>query len=383
MIPILVAGSCCSGIRLALVNDLEEKYNAGDISKLMDYFAEDVFFEVTGLLVAKGKEDIQDMIESLHTLDSHIHFSGLRVRDGAIVGEVAESNLWLVKSGLGKGSFSFRLGMTGKQIDSIQMKMSPETHGDYARVLGEFQNWLSSEQGLGSHGMIAGGKTPRRLKDSPDWLAIFPIWLDVRFGANEKSKDFADVMDIIGVKVGMIIADIGAGDGIYSFRLANRVGKSGKIYATEIDKKWLAIIKERSQREGISNVFTVLGGETDARLPEEKFDMIFLRHTLHCMSKPGEWLENLYSHIHHDARLVIIDGDPDVMGYGWEYENKKEEVIRLAEKAGFELERMGTFLLPEDYIYIFRPRSQPALEGKQSVKGLTPSADKKSKPLNK
>lgn len=362
VMPILVAGAFCSRTRLALVNDLEEKYNARDTSSSMGYIAEDSFFEVKDFFIVKGKKDIQDMMEFLHMLDSHIHFSGLQMRDGAIVGQMAESNLWLVKSGLGKGCFSVRLGWDGKQIDLIQMEMSRETKDGYNRVFDEFRNWLSSERRLSLRGLTTEGETIPLLKDTPHSPAVFAEWLDTRFGANEKSKDFASTMDIIGISEGMIIADVGAGDGAYSFQLAKKVGKAGKIYATEIEKKWLAIIKERCKEEGISNVVTVLGGETDARLPEEKFDLIFLRHTLHCMSEPVRWLKNLGSHIHPDARLVIIDGDPDILGYGWEYENKKEEVIDMAEKAGFKLERLETFLLPEDYIYIFRPHGPGPLQ---------------------
>jgi hypothetical protein len=71
------------------------------------------------------------------------------------------------------------------------------------------------------------------------------------------------------------------------------------------------------------------------------------------MRKPAPWLKNVKKYMKPNASLVIIDGDPDILGFGWKYENKREEVIQMAEEAGFKLDRLETFLLPTDYIYVF------------------------------
>jgi hypothetical protein len=101
-------------------------------------------------------------------------------------------------------------------------------------------------------------------------------------------------------------------------------------------------------------VIPVLGKVTDPEISDKRCDLIFLRHTLHCMSRPVEWLKNVKKYMRPDSRLVVIDGDPDILGYGWEYENTKEEVLQMADEAGFLTERIETFLLPEDYLYVFR-----------------------------
>jgi len=167
-------------------------------------------------------------------------------------------------------------------------------------------------------------------------------------------EDPYQVAEIIGIKEGWIVGEAGAGDGYYSFLFAGFVGKAGHIYVNEIDRKILKAIERQSSDSNITNITTVKGNTTDPLFPVDTLDMVFLRHVLHCMKKPEKWLGNLGKYMNTGALLVIIDGDPDIVGYGYDYLIKKEEVINMVQNSGYTLIKLEKFLLPEDYIYIFQ-----------------------------
>ncbi len=161
------------------------------------------------------------------------------------------------------------------------------------------------------------------------------------------------VAEKMGIKEGMHIGEAGAGDGYYSFLFSEMVGSQGHVYVNELDRKLLSNINNRCRSENIDNMTVVLGKISDPCFPIDTLDMVFMRHVLHCMKKPAKWLGNLRKYMKTGALLVIIDGDPDIVGYGHDYLIKKKEVLKMAENSGFSLKKLETILLPEDYIYIF------------------------------
>jgi ubiquinone/menaquinone biosynthesis C-methylase UbiE len=161
------------------------------------------------------------------------------------------------------------------------------------------------------------------------------------------------VMDSIGVKPGMVIAEIGAGRGRYVVHMANRVGATGKIYANDIDKKALDYLEYRCKRDSIPNVISVLGKMTDPQLPKETIDLVYMINTYHHLDKPVELMKNIIPCLKPDGRLVIIEHDPvKVPDFGSEA-TAKDVLIDQAKQAGFELARMMMFL-KRDNIYLFR-----------------------------
>ncbi len=126
----------------------------------------------------------------------------------------------------------------------------------------------------------------------------------VRGQAAEEVKRLAELM---GWKAGTIAADIGAGDGKYTFAAVERVGAAGKMYATEIDAKKLAELKEEIARRKLGNVIVVESKEADTNLPAACCDAIFLRHVYHHLTKPAEFDANLVRSLKPGGRLAIID----------------------------------------------------------------------------
>ena len=111
-------------------------------------------------------------------------------------------------------------------------------------------------------------------------------------------------------KAGAVVADIGAGDGIYSFAAADRVGREGKVFATEIDTQKLKELREEVQKRKLQNVTVVESKEADTNLATSCCDFIFLRRVYHHLTKPAEFDANLVRSLKPGGRLAVIDFPP-------------------------------------------------------------------------
>ena len=111
-------------------------------------------------------------------------------------------------------------------------------------------------------------------------------------------------------KPGTVVADIGAGDGAYSFAAMAHVGDTGRVYATEIDEKKLEELRIEVKKRKLQNVAVVESKEADTNLPTACCDAIFLRHVYHHLTKPAEFDVNLVRSLKPGGRLAIIDFPP-------------------------------------------------------------------------
>jgi ubiquinone/menaquinone biosynthesis C-methylase UbiE len=136
-------------------------------------------------------------------------------------------------------------------------------------------------------------------------VAVFAV--GVRGDAAEEIKRLAELM---GWKAGPVAADIGAGDGKYTFAAVELVGPAGKMYATEIDAKKLGELRDEVARRKLANVVVVESKEADTNLPTGCCDAIFLRRVYHHLTKPAEFDANLVRSLKAGGRLAIIDFAP-------------------------------------------------------------------------
>jgi len=142
--------------------------------------------------------------------------------------------------------------------------------------------------------------------------AVFAV--QVRGEAAEEVKRLAELMGWKALRssgsTGTVVADIGAGDGEYTFAAVERVGVAGKVYATEIDAKKLAELKGEVAKRKLGNVIVVESKEADTNLPAGCCDAIFLRHVYHHLTKPAEFDAGLVRSLKSGGRLAIIDFAP-------------------------------------------------------------------------
>ena len=118
------------------------------------------------------------------------------------------------------------------------------------------------------------------------------------------------VMDEIGVRPGMTVADVGAGDGWFTFYLAERVGSSGRVIAEDIDAQALEAVRERCAQEKVSNVSVLVGGMEDPKLPAGAVDLALMVNVLSALGNAKNFLGNLAKGLKPDGRLVVIDWNP-------------------------------------------------------------------------
>lgn len=128
---------------------------------------------------------------------------------------------------------------------------------------------------------------------------------DQRDSVGEAQK----VMDLAEIEPGMTVADIGAGNGYYTVRLAERVGSSGRVLAQDIDQQVLDRLARRVERYRLDNVSIRRGEYADPRLPADSFDRIFMVHMYHEIEQPYEFLWHMWPALRKDGQIVIVDRD--------------------------------------------------------------------------
>jgi len=138
--------------------------------------------------------------------------------------------------------------------------------------------------------------------------------------SNEKTRDGQGeaerVLDLLGIRPGQRVADIGAGLGYYTVRIAGRLGPGATIYATDVKSEYLDQLRERLARERIAGVQLILGLPRDPRLPTDSVDVAILSHMYHEIENPYEFLYRLQPSLTPGARVGIIDMDRPTQSHG-------------------------------------------------------------------
>jgi SAM-dependent methyltransferase len=169
----------------------------------------------------------------------------------------------------------------------------------------------------------------------------------------EEQPDAA--LDAIGVSKGSTAADIGAGVGYMTWRLAERVGPAGKVYANDIQQKMLDLLTKNMEQRKLKNVETVLGAFDDPKLPAGAIDLVLLVDVYHEFSEPQLMLRHIRESMKPDGRMVLLEyraEDPKVP-IRPEHKMTVAQAKAEVEPEGFRLDRVLE-TLPRQHILIFR-----------------------------
>lgn len=134
--------------------------------------------------------------------------------------------------------------------------------------------------------------------------------------ARDRVGEAEEVMRLAGVKAGMSVADVGAGEGYYTVRLSPIVGPRGRVLAQDIVPETRDKLALRVQRESLDNVAVRLGEPANPLLPAKSFDRIFLVHMYHEVTEPYEFLWNLRDSLKPGGLIVAVDADRPVKRHG-------------------------------------------------------------------
>ncbi|MDF1503697.1 methyltransferase domain-containing protein [Roseisolibacter sp. H3M3-2] len=181
---------------------------------------------------------------------------------------------------------------------------------------------------------------------------VAPRW------SSEEARDDAgearQVLDLLQVKAGMHVADVGAGDGYYSVRVAERVRPGGTVWAEDIEADYLRLLQRRLRANPLPNVVLTLGEPHDPRLPRDTVDVALLIHMYHEIEQPFGLLYNLWPSLKPNARVGILDTTRPTNQHGTPPALLKCEL----EAMGYRQTAFHT-TAPEEYLAVF---AAPATE---------------------
>lgn len=180
--------------------------------------------------------------------------------------------------------------------------------------------------------------------------------------ARLKAVEAERVLDVLGIRAGMRVADVGAGRGEWTVELARAVGPDGRVYATEIDEDRLDDIRRAANRADLANVQVVKAERASTGLPEGCCEAVLLRHVYHHLAEPEATLASLKSSLRPGGLVAIIDFEswggssspdgvpPSRRGHGMPISLLEQEVTR----AGFDVVRSESNWSGRDYLVLAR-----------------------------
>lgn len=212
--------------------------------------------------------------------------------------------------------------------------------------------WVSYAAGLPADSFPA----PER----PTSDIVAPRWTDE--GERDGVREAQLVMDAMWITRGMTVADVGAGDGYYVMRLADRVGPTGRVYGQDIVPEYLQLLSERVRNAKLGNVTVVRGDAHDPRLPAGTVDAAILVHMYHEVTDPFALLWNLASALKPGAAVGILDTTNPTDRHGTPLSLLDCELASI----GYTKVRVA-MLKPDEYLAIYR---SPALADRPSPQAV-------------
>ena len=192
-------------------------------------------------------------------------------------------------------------------------------------------------------------RTPAQVFTGSDWLER---------ESREAEERPEELLEILGLKPGDRVADVGCGTGYFARRMAARVLPGGVIYAEDIQPRMLERVRTRAAEEGIGNIRTILGTETDPKLPPGGIDLILLVDVYHEFQKPKEMLAHLKKALAPGGRVALVEYRAEgetARHIHRDHRMSVEQVLAEWVPAGFELiERVES--LPTQHLFLFRAR---------------------------
>jgi ubiquinone/menaquinone biosynthesis C-methylase UbiE len=183
----------------------------------------------------------------------------------------------------------------------------------------------------------------------------------------EKEEQPKLLLKALKIEPGTMVADIGAGSGYYTFRMAPFVGEKGKIYAVDIQKEMLDIIRARMKKDKVANIEPILSKEVDPKLPDGGVDLILMVDVYHEFAKPYEMTQKLVKALKPGGRLVFVEfrkEDPKVPILEVHKMSERQVLKEMDEfKEMKHLETNGT--LPWQHVIIFKKVDDKKAEDKK------------------
>ncbi len=170
----------------------------------------------------------------------------------------------------------------------------------------------------------------------------------------ETTEQPEHVLDVLGVKEGMTVADVGAGSGYFTVRIGKRIGPRGRVLATDLQPEMLDLLRTNVAKANLTNVVAVLTTESDAKLPQKELDLVLMVDVYHELPQPAATLAQVRAALRPEGRIALVEyraEDPDVP-IKPEHKTTLVQIRRELEANGFVF-RSSDESLPQQRIIVF------------------------------
>jgi len=166
-----------------------------------------------------------------------------------------------------------------------------------------------------------------------------------------------EVLTALNIKPGEVIADIGAGSGYFTFRLAHFVGDKGKVYAVDVSPDMVRHVNRRIRETKTTNIVTILADNDDPLLPDRSVNRFFICDVWHHVDNQTKYLSLMKKMLKPGGEVAMIDFHKKELPFGPPLQMKiaREDVIKQMETNGFKMTKEHTFL-PYQYFLVFAPK---------------------------
>lgn len=170
----------------------------------------------------------------------------------------------------------------------------------------------------------------------------------------ESEEHPEQALDAIGIRRGSTVADIGAGVGYFTLRLAKRVGPDGVVYGEDVQQYMIDQLLKNAKAKKVTNVRPVVGGYDDPKLPKDSLDLVLLVDVYHEFSEPQKMLDRIRESLKTGGRLVLLEyrAEDPAVPIRPEHKMTVEQVKAEIEPQGYKFDRVSE-VLPQQHILIF------------------------------
>ena len=183
--------------------------------------------------------------------------------------------------------------------------------------------------------------------------------------AYAETPEIDKVVEVLKIKEGAVVADVGAGEGSWTVALGQRVGETGQVYSTEISNGLIARIKKKIQEAELTNVTTIKGEITDTKLPKQCCDAILLRRVYHHLTNPRDMNQSLFKSLRPGGLILVIDFEPGAIGAPTRiipgvpkrrggHGTPKDQLIEEMTMDGFKVVHQADSWSHQDYAILFQ-----------------------------
>lgn len=163
------------------------------------------------------------------------------------------------------------------------------------------------------------------------------------------------LLDVLGIKPGDAVADIGAGPGFFSLRAARHVGPAGKVFAVDVQPEMIAGLRRMARKSGLKNIVPILGSPDNPKLSANSVNEVLLILAYHEFSHPAQMMHHIYTAMKPDARMLIVEykaEDPNSRVSPL-HKMTAADILREISGFGFRLEKtIG--MIPTQHVFVFR-----------------------------